>query len=108
MTDEIITAILKAEEQAAREISEASTQADQIRESANASQDDIFDSMVASCKKEAEASRESARQKALERSKKIMDECENEVAKLRAIDEKTLMKAAELALSEILSGGTKS
>jgi len=107
MADEIVTAILEAEEQASREVSEASVQADKIRESANVSHDDTYDRMVASCKREAEASRELAKQTALERAKKIKDECQSEVARLRAIDEPTLTKAVELILNEILSGGSE-
>jgi vacuolar-type H+-ATPase subunit H len=107
MPDEIVTVILETEEKASREVTEASVQADKIRESANVSHDDTYDRMVASCKREAEASHELAKQTALERAKKIMDECQSEVARLKAIDEPRLTKAVELILNEILSGGSE-
>jgi len=107
MVDVIIAAILKAEEQASREISEAAVEADKIREESGGSHDDIFNKIVDSCKKEAEQSRQQAKQRAAERVKKIMSECDSEVAKLRALDQKTLMKAVEMVLKEVTSGGAK-
>ena len=107
MVDEIIAAILKAEEQARREISEATIEADRIKEDSGTSYDDIFNKIVDSCKKEAEQSRQQAKQRASERVKRIMSECESEVAKLRALDQKTLMRAVEMVLKEVVSGGAK-
>lgn len=107
MVDEIIVAILKAEEQANQRISEANIEADKIREESGTSHDDIFDRIVDSCKKEAEQSRQQAKQRASERVKKIMSECDSEVVKLRVLDQKTLMKAVEMVFKEIISSGAK-
>ena len=107
MVDEIITAILKSEEQASQRISQANVEADKIKEESGISHDNIFNRIVDSCKKEAEQSRQQAKQRASERVKKIMSECDSEVAKLRVLDHKTLMKAVEMVFEEIISSGGK-
>jgi vacuolar-type H+-ATPase subunit H len=104
MTDEIIRAILEAEEQADREISEAKIEADRIKANPDTSVEDVYNRIVESCKKKAEESKREATQRAKERVKKIMSECESEVSRLRSLDEKTVSRAVELVLKEIMSG----
>ncbi|MBS7623851.1 hypothetical protein KEJ39_09330 [Candidatus Bathyarchaeota archaeon] len=104
MTDEIITAILEAEEQADREISEAKIEADRIKVRPDTSIEEVYNRIVESCKKKAEESKREATQRASERAKKIMSECESEVSRLRSLDEQTISKAVELVLKEVISG----
>lgn len=63
MVDKIIEAILKAEEEANRDVSEASIQANKIRENWNISTGETFETIVASCEKAADESRQLAKQK---------------------------------------------
>ncbi|MEM2942014.1 MAG: hypothetical protein QXT81_01135 [Candidatus Bathyarchaeia archaeon] len=104
MTDEIIKAILEAEEQADREISEAKLEADRMKAGPDTSVEDVYNRVVESCKKKAEESRREAMQRARERVKKIMSECESEVSRLRSLDERAVSKAVELVLKEVVSG----
>lgn len=104
MVDDIIKVVLKAEEQANKQIMEAYAQADTMKDSPNKPSDQLYDTTVTTCKKEAEASRELAKKKAAERSKRIMEDCESEVAKIQLLGQKNMDKAVELILKEITSG----
>ena len=103
MVDDIIKAILKAEEQANKQIMEAHAQADTMKDSPNEPSDQLY-TTVTSCKKEAEDSRGLAKKKAAERSTRIMEDCESEVAKIQLLGQKNMGKAVELILKEITSG----
>lgn len=104
MADDIIKAILKAEEQANKQIMEAQAQAVTMKDSPNEPSDHLYNTTVTSCKKEAEDSKGLAKKKAAERSKRIMEDCESEVAKIQLLGQKNLAKAVELILKEITSG----
>jgi vacuolar-type H+-ATPase subunit H len=92
MMDQIIKEILKAEEKANEGISEASMKAEQMKDTIEVPQDELFDKKIATCKEEAKIIRESAKQNASEESKKIMEECENELAVLESQARKHMRK----------------
>lgn len=104
MMDQIITEILKAEEKANEGISEASIKADQMKDAIEVPQDELFDKKITNCKEEAKKIRESAKQTASEESKKIMEECENELPALESKARKHMRKAVEKIVEEIFHG----
>ena len=107
MMDPIIREILKAEEKANAEISEASIKAEQMKDTIKVPQDELFDKKIATCKEEAKIIRESAKQTASEESKKIMEECENELPELESRARKHMHKAVETIVKDIFHGDVK-
>ena len=105
--DQIIEEILRAEEKADKEISDASIKAEQMKDAIQVPQDELFDKKIAACKEEAKKIRESAKQKASEESKKIMEECENELAELESRAGKNMRNAVETIVEEMLRGDFK-
>ncbi|WP_455369470.1 hypothetical protein [[Eubacterium] cellulosolvens] len=105
--DPIIKEILKAEEKANEEISEASIKAEQMKETIQIPEDELFDKKIASCKEEAKKIRESAKQKASNESNKIMETCEAELAKVESLAGKNMRSAVEMILKDVLSGDGK-
>ena len=105
--DQIIKEILEAEEKANEGISEASMKAEQMKDTIKVPQDELYDKKIEACKEEAKTIRESAKQTALEESKKIMEECENELAILESRAMKHMHKAVEAIMKKILYGVVK-
>ncbi len=104
MMDQIIKKILEAEEKANEGISEASIQAEQMKDTIKVPQDELYDKKIDACKEEAKTIRESAKQTASDESKKIMEKCEEELAALESQATKQMPKAVETIMKEILYG----
>jgi vacuolar-type H+-ATPase subunit H len=104
MMDQIIKAILEAEEKANVGISEASMKAERMKDTIKVPKDELYDNKLAGCKEEAKKIRESAKKTASDESKKIMEECENELAELESHARKHMHKAVETIVKRILYG----
>jgi V/A-type H+-transporting ATPase subunit G/H len=102
MSDKVIKAILKAEEEAERIISEASIQAEEIKRYQNAGYDENYNKIITSCRIRAEELLKEAERRASDRVKKIMADCEDETARLRALAEKNLKNVVDTVLREIM------
>lgn len=107
MMDQIIKEILKAEEKANEGISDASMKAERMKDTIEVPQDELYDKKIGVCKEEAKTIRESAKQTALEESKKIMEECEDELVALESQARKHMRKAVETIVKGILNGDVK-
>lgn len=105
--DQIIKEILEAEEKANEGISEASMKAERMKDTIKVPQDELHDKKIAACKEEAKTIRESAKKTASDELKKIMEECEDELADLESQAREHMSKAVETIVKGILHGDVK-